>query len=448
MICHAQNSSMFNVSPPVSNCCSGLSGTCYAIAANTDLSGIGVRVAFYIQSVVNALLVILSPRESMASAWASTILTAALVIGAVVSKIQGNLTLHHATLILNFATLSCVSSLAVAPLLPVWRLRPDEYFAQEVRHAASMHDSSDDEGECLQMFIQSNRQKKRIKADQQRKRTILTLAILTQVVLQWTWGFVLFLSWSDYSQQGCNGSTVVLLFLARFTVQDINDNFFWVWPLWLLFSLGLTLSLTVVLALTSPELAQEIPSRSSVSSRASDRSQYSLIHQLLRDIWASVPRENRIGQFVLAVNIISLLLWVLFVFATETQRVDNCISSGENDFGGFGQITAALLALAPFWSLTIAIYKYPSQLRRRVKRFENLRRDANEDDGDTASSHSLPSPQDEDTLLRREPTMNRVIDGRAMRRGTSSFVLAVPGIPSQDMGRSEWLEMSRLSYSP
>ncbi|OCH92806.1 hypothetical protein OBBRIDRAFT_726092 [Obba rivulosa] len=448
MICLQNSTTLVGV-----NCCTSLSSTCTAIDANTDLAGIGVRVAFYIQSAVNALLVILSPRESMASAWASTILTAALVIGAIVSKIQQNLSLHHATLILNFATISCLSSLAVAPLLPVWRLRPDEYFIQEVRHAASMHDISDEEdGEELFLHIQSNRQKKRIKADQQRKRTILALAILTQVVLQWAWGFVLFVSWDGYSQPECNGDTVVLLFWAHFTAKEINNNFFWVWPLWLLFSLGITLLLTIVLAVTSPDLAQDIPSRSSISTQASGPSQHPIVRQLIHDLWVSIPtRTNRVGQFVLGINIVSLALWILFIFASEEQRRDNCLYSGENNFGGFGQITATLLALAPFWSLTIAVYRYPSLLRRRVKKFKMMQREEDEDEArsilsTTEEAHELyhrgESPES-DICKQALPSTSCAVPDAIHQRHNMLYPLTTQ-IPNPDMGLHEWMEMNQL----
>ena len=38
-----------------------------------------------------------------------------------VAKFQGGLTLYHAYMVLNFATLSTVNSLAVAPYCVVWR---------------------------------------------------------------------------------------------------------------------------------------------------------------------------------------------------------------------------------------------------------------------------------------------------------------------------------------
>jgi hypothetical protein len=52
------------------------------------------------------------------AAWSSTILTMSLVIPAVIQKKQGALTLYHATLVLNFATLSSISSLAMVHNVP------------------------------------------------------------------------------------------------------------------------------------------------------------------------------------------------------------------------------------------------------------------------------------------------------------------------------------------
>ncbi|CAL1713781.1 unnamed protein product [Somion occarium] len=256
--------------------------TCIAIEGNPDLAGIGVRVAFYIQSAINTLLVIVSPRDSVPSAWAGTLLTTSLVIAAIVQKVNHTLTLHHATLIMNFATLSCISSFAVAPMLPIWRLRPSEYYAQELARNAVHDAGGDDQSNIIESPFYINRQKKHIKAAQNRERVILALALLTQVVLQWTWGIILFVS-PTYSQKECSGDT------------------------------------------------------------------------------------DRPKQVIFWGNTVSFILWCLYLISSEWQRSLNHISEGEDDFGGFGQVTAIFLSLAPLWSLSVALYKYPS-LRRRQER--------------------------------------------------------------------------------
>ncbi|EKM48053.1 uncharacterized protein PHACADRAFT_214972, partial [Phanerochaete carnosa HHB-10118-sp] len=212
--------------------CSGLlSDTCIAICPNQDLAGIGVRIAFYFQSLVSALLVVLSPSDSVPTAWAGTLLTGALVVAAMVSKASGNLTLHHATLVLNFATLSCISSLAVAPMLPIWRLTPGEYFEQDrQQHALGLSASGDKHGRATaalnRRIVESaalrNARKREVKRAQRRARMVLSLALLIQVVLQWAWGVYLFTAWT-YSQPACSADTTLVLFLAPFRTRTLNS---------------------------------------------------------------------------------------------------------------------------------------------------------------------------------------------------------------------------------
>ncbi|CAL1713780.1 unnamed protein product [Somion occarium] len=342
--------------------------TCIAIEGNPDLAGIGVRVAFYIQSAINTLLVIVSPRDSVPSAWAGTLLTTSLVIAAIVQKVNHTLTLHHATLIMNFATLSCISSFAVAPMLPIWRLRPSEYYAQELARNAVHDAGGDDQSNIIESPFYINRQKKHIKAAQNRERVILALALLTQVVLQWTWGIILFVS-PTYSQKECSGDTVLLFFLYPFRVRDVKGGKFVVWPFWLIFTLGITLALTINLALSSPNRAHDsLSRRSTISMSAGNSSSTPVWRQLARLTVDVIPSwQDRPKQVIFWGNTVSFILWCLYLISSEWQRSLNHISEGEDDFGGFGQVTAIFLSLAPLWSLSVALYKYPS-LRRRQER--------------------------------------------------------------------------------
>jgi hypothetical protein len=115
--------------------CSIDSNRCFGICANADIAGVGVRTAFYLNAFMTASLVAFCPQESPAagkgsislssagerrlttnSAWSATILTAAMVIPAIIQKSQQTLTLYHATLVLNFATFSSIASLAVVSI--------------------------------------------------------------------------------------------------------------------------------------------------------------------------------------------------------------------------------------------------------------------------------------------------------------------------------------------
>ncbi|GJE92576.1 hypothetical protein PsYK624_087310 [Phanerochaete sordida] len=330
-------------------------------------------------SLVTALLVIFSPTDSVPTAWAGTLLTATLVIAAIVSKANGNLTLHHATLVLNFATLSCISTLAVAPILPIWRLSPGQYFEQErERHALLLPEAEnsfhDRKQELFESAFSSNIIKDQVKQAQRRGRLVLSLAILIQVVLQWTWGIYLFVSW-NYSQPECNGDTILLIFMMPIKTRTIdsvdrNKHRFFIWPVWLLFCLSITFTLVVILTLSN---SYRSLSASFNESRAEDvdtakTSATPAYITWQRIVCECIPsREDRRGLFAFCCNVISLVLWCMFVAASEIQMRDNCVFYGENSFGGLGQITAAGVSVVPLWSLCMALYKYPA-LRAKQKR--------------------------------------------------------------------------------
>ncbi|KAI0671246.1 hypothetical protein C8Q78DRAFT_1131643 [Trametes maxima] len=344
---------------------------CIAICPNPDLAGVGVRTAFYLQSFMNALLVIFSHRDSVPSAWASTLLTASLVIAAMVQKGGQSITLHHATLTMNFATLSCIGSLAVAPTLPIWKLSPEAYYNQQIARARLvLQDSPFQDGGS---GVITPKDESRIRKAQSKQRLFLALALLTQVVLQWAWGIVLFVS-PVYSQTNCSGDTTLLFFLARFTARQINRDYMVVWVFWLLFSLGITLAMTVVLALTSRRRARSpiaTSSRSSsVSTRGSAESTHiSLYKQLYASFMASLPaRKDRSSQLIFWYNVLAAVLWLIYIISAELQIQENCIFEGENLISSFGQITALLLAAQPMWSLTVALYRWPARQRREERK--------------------------------------------------------------------------------
>ncbi|KAI0350172.1 hypothetical protein OH77DRAFT_1431320 [Trametes cingulata] len=327
-----------------------------------------------------ALLVIFSNRDSVPSAWASTLLTASLVIAAMVQKGTQSITLHHATLTMNFATLSCISSLAVAPTLSIWRLSPESYLNRQLARYVfdTLHEGS------TGMMTPKDRVK--IERAQGTQRLFLALALLTQVVLQWAWGIVLFVS-PVYSQTNCSGDTVLLLFLKPFTARQINDRYMVVWVFWLLFSLGITLSMTIMLALTSPTRAR--PATASNSSRSSSLAPHSspsrspsgsrqgarkgLVLYLVSAAWQCVPsRKDRCGQVVFVYNVLAVVFWLMYLISAEIQIKANCIFSGENTISSFGQITALLLAAQPLWSLIAALYRWPADQRRLARRQKHM----------------------------------------------------------------------------
>ncbi|KAI0698128.1 hypothetical protein BC835DRAFT_691448 [Cytidiella melzeri] len=329
-------------------CCAGIlndPAQC-AICPNTDLAGIGVRVAFYMQSIVNALLIAFSPSDSVPTAWAGTLLTLALVIAGFVSKQQQNLTLHHATLVLNFVTLSTISSLAVAPMLPIWRLSPAEYYERHRRRHALLYTDVDDSRYLQSPFVfegslYANTQKQRVKAAQRRQREVLSIVLLLQVVLQWAWGLFLFVD-PRYSQPELSDSTILVLFMIPFDTGSMNDADthtagFLIWAAWILFCLAVTMWLVANLAAAGSAHSQSL--LSSVNSGTGMTSGTPIGRQ-----WESLIRETLLLKITMKQAKIGLkafvfvALWVVFVVASEWQRSLNCIFPAEENFGGLGQV--------------------------------------------------------------------------------------------------------------
>ncbi|KAI8986292.1 hypothetical protein BD414DRAFT_546366 [Trametes punicea] len=463
--------------------------SCVAICPNPDIAGVGVRSAFYLQSVMNTLLVIVSRRDSVPSTWASTLLTASLVIASMVQKGNQAITLHHATLTMNFATLSCISSLAVAPTLSIWRLTPEGYYVRQLAHHVLNITFQEGSGHN-EVALFRDRDRTKIQEAQSKQRLFLALALLVQVVLQWAWGVILFVS-PVYSQTNCSGDTILIFFLKPFTAREINHKYMFVWVLWLLLSLGTTLFMTIMLVVTSPTRARIYSRPDSRSSSVATRSSGStprppLLVQLLESARNLFPsRGDKDGQLIFCYNIFSMVLWLILLISVEIQIHANCIFYGENAISSFGQITALLLAAQPLWSLTVALYKLPLIRRNVRKRLKNQQR------GDPAPG-TLPLVTPTSSSPPGAPAARPTTGGRgsafALARGRSavispdrvsptSAVVAVPhcecGVPHSvngtrerprtaaladrrtlndvyipRMGADEWTELVSLTHLP
>ena len=180
-------------------------------------------------------------------------------------------------------------------------------------------------------------------------------------------GIVLFVS-PVYSQTNCSAETALIFFLWRFTAQDINRNMA-VWVLWLLVSLGITLAMTVILALSSPVRARSVTFHSSpasslglVSLSTASTPRPPMYRQLYESMVASIPAwSDRSGQLILWYNVVCVVLWSIYIIgqcaldapsiladvapssmlASEIQIQANCIFAGENSITSFGQVSFA-----------------------------------------------------------------------------------------------------------
>ncbi|KAH9481291.1 hypothetical protein JR316_0005813 [Psilocybe cubensis] len=310
-------------------CAADTAQHCHGICPNADLAGVGVRTAFWLSSILQAILVAVSPEESTQGAWTAAILTASVTIPALIQKRNRQLSIYHATLVLNFATFSSIVSLAVAPMCTVWRPAGDPelpalIFGEEGRTLSN-------DAEPL-----TNLPKNKV----HRQRLVLSLALLTQVALQWAWTITLFTD-PEYYQKACIPSTIVVLFGRLFSVQKINHGQYIIWPLWLLFNLAITLIWGVLLVYSSS------PSVHPVLSRSPSRLDLPLT-------WRDKLPQDKGRIMVIISNFVAFLISLLLLVSSEVQVARNCVHDENSDWS-FGQIAAILVALAPAWSIVTAL---------------------------------------------------------------------------------------------
>ncbi|KAF8150867.1 hypothetical protein B0H34DRAFT_801785 [Crassisporium funariophilum] len=333
-------------------CAADASTVCYGICSNADLGGVGVRIAFWLSSILQAALVAISPEDSTQGAWCATVLTASVTIPAFIQKRRRLLSLYHATLVLNFATFSSIVSLAVAPMCTVWRESPgkcEKRKEDDVQTIDPLPDAEDvrvqfgEEGEWEFVAESPERPAVLPKIKVHRQRLVLSFALLMQVALQWTWSIMLFTD-PEYAQKVCSPDTVVVLFAQRFTARAINHHLYILWPIWLLFNLGITLFWGILLVKSSSPSVHPVLSR-----------QPSIIDS--SSAWRGRFPMDRGRILLLLGNIVAFLIALLFLVSSEVQVGHNCIRGGENIDWSFGQVAALLLALAPAWSIVAALAK-------------------------------------------------------------------------------------------
>ncbi|KZV95470.1 hypothetical protein EXIGLDRAFT_748131 [Exidia glandulosa HHB12029] len=380
-------------------CATSREGPCYGICPNADLAGLGVRLAFYFQAALNALLVGLSPEDSPGAAWGATLLTAAIVIPAMVQKKELELSLYHATLVLNFTTLSSLASLAVAPLCPIWREKGlaeplkqrmldqqqnDETNAEfpflsgpslsvqtpeDDTHVPLTSDDSEEEDEEEDALVPHHAPSKK---DVTYQRIVLSMALLAQVALQWAYAVFLFTS-PYFAEKSCSATTVVVLFGVPFRAAEINEDWFGIWVLWLVFNMGVTFIWGAFLVISG----------AASKKHSKSHRQPGLIMRRLQE-WD--PSGDKRRKSVMAG---ALLLAVSFLAVAEVQQRSNCFAQSENDDWGFGQVAALLLVLVPIWQIVVVLNnrwfggvrdKISNRWRRSRERFLRSRERVDERD--------------------------------------------------------------------
>ncbi|KAG8924622.1 hypothetical protein FRC00_004912 [Tulasnella sp. 408] len=275
------------------------------------------------------MLVWLSPDDAAAGAWASTILTGALVIPALRSKLQRELTLHHATLVLNFCTLSTIASVAAAPMVPIWRV---------VKRR----------GSDPAVF----RQKQDERA---RGRIILSMALLAQIVLQWIWAVMMFVD-PFYAQNPCSRSTTIVYIAGFHKADHINERFS-SWAVWLLLCIFSSLIFGVIMVFSCTSPAHETPINYDHIEPSTSKIKGRIVRWLHCGKYFLYPKDDGLLRQRLWIRISMLFAFtivVVFITLSELQITENNVLSGENEIRSFSQSAAVFLALSPIWPIGVA----------------------------------------------------------------------------------------------
>ncbi|KAG9045303.1 hypothetical protein FS837_006538 [Tulasnella sp. UAMH 9824] len=276
------------------------------------------------------MLIWLSPEDAAAGAWASTILTGALVIPALRSKIQRELTLHHATLVLNFCTLSTIASVAAAPMVPIWRV----VVKRRGSDAAAFRQEQDERA---------------------RGRVILSLALLAQIVLQWIWAVMMFVD-PFYAQNPCSGDTIIVYIAGFRKADDINKRFA-SWAVWLLLCISSSLIFGVVMVFSCPSPVHEIPIKYDHIESDTSTIKGKIIHWLHCIKYFLYPKDDELlweRWWIRVSKLFAFAIVIGFVALSEVQITVNDVLSGENEIWSFSQSAAVFLALSPLWPIGVA----------------------------------------------------------------------------------------------
>lgn len=129
---------------------------------------------------------------------------------------------------------------------------------------------------------------------------------------------MLFVSWGNYECPELSGDTRLVLFGYGFHTKNINSfddpNVRWnfvLWPLWLILCLACTLALTIILALTGPDAAQDVSDSRSPSTMPSESANTPVLQVLARAARNGIVTWATKGhQRALFVDSLSFIMWV------------------------------------------------------------------------------------------------------------------------------------------
>jgi len=144
-----------------------------------------------------------------------------------------------------------------------------------------------------------------------------------KVALQWAWAVVLFTD-PEYTQKVCNPRIGLVLFGRRWPVEVLNaDHHYFIWPMWLLFNLAITLIWTILLVQNSDDSVHPVLSRQNTRNHENWQ-------------WQDVFALDGGRLMVMLGNALAVGIAVFFIVSSEIQMKTNCVLGGENSEWSFG----------------------------------------------------------------------------------------------------------------
>ncbi|KAH6904943.1 hypothetical protein BKA70DRAFT_1294448 [Coprinopsis sp. MPI-PUGE-AT-0042] len=325
------------------------------IPVNADITGPGVRIALYVQSILSVILVRVSPKDAPGAYWSMTATAMSLIISSFITGVMKEISLLDAIVVVYVLILPIVAS------------------AFGVSHLSASPQASTARGPTALRRVSS---------------PLLIIANWLRSALTYAFALYVWIQAPSFGQSAaeCNPSTKLIFWgkplpaLGSGRILNLVGwgilSFFFVWRTFK--GLGtLAVSFAALLGLnggTGELVRPKVPPRNQMNLETYERYDYrteerehrerayrpgQIFHAMLRGIMSQIlglaPAGSKTfygkyGQLILAVLIAA---WAIAM--TELELRLNDLDVQVNDEWGFGQILPLILTIAPLLSLWEAI---------------------------------------------------------------------------------------------
>ncbi|PPQ96480.1 hypothetical protein CVT26_010474 [Gymnopilus dilepis] len=351
-------------------------GICTGISSNPDISGPGVRIALYLQSLLSVLLVRFSPDDAPGAYWSMTSTAFSLIVSAIVTSAKGEISLLDGIVVVYVLILPIlVSAFGLSEIVT----------PQSKKNATrSVHSP------------------------------LLIVANWTRSALTYSFALYVWISAPTFGQgpPECNAATRLIFFGASLPALGSGRwlnlagwgilTFFFVWrtikgrrtiliSFEALFSKRASQALLKAKHSPKNEVHSEVVTRTDFATGKVTQTNRlfrprQIFHELLQGMTSHIlslaPSGSGSWYRLYGRSILVGLLAVWAIIMTELELRLNTLSMKINSEWGFGQILPLLLTISPLFSLYEAILSRqsagplskPRRIRFTIRRASNLRR--------------------------------------------------------------------------